>query len=117
MFFLSMQYFAAWIPDYDDRLRQQAPIYPDLLVFPKLKEYENSMTAILSTNYMKGNLIPQLALAYDPRGAWLMQPQVNYIRGPFRFLLQYSAIEGNFTNFGLFRDRDQISFILTYLLS
>ena len=117
MFFLSMQYFAQWIPDYDGRIAQQAPIYPDLLVFPKMKEYENSITAILATNYMKGNLVPQLALAYDPRGAWLVQPQVNYIWGPCRFLLQYSAIEGNFTNFGLFRDRDQISFILTYLLS
>jgi hypothetical protein len=117
MFFLSMQYFGQWIPNYDDRMRQQAPIYPELLLFPKLKQYENSITAILSTTYMKGNLLPQLALAYDPRGAWLVQPQVNYIREPFRFSIQYSAIEGNFTNFGLFRDRDQISFTLSYLLS
>ena len=117
MFFLSMQYFAQWVPDYDDGMAQPAPIPPDLLVFPSLKEYENSITAILTTNYMKGSLVPQLALAYDPRGAWLVQPQVNYIREPFRFMIQYSAIAGNFTNFGLFRDRDQISFILTYLLS
>jgi len=117
MFMLSMQYFGQWVSDYDDRMAQPAPIYPDLLVFPGLKEYENSITAILNTNYMKGNLNPQLALAYDLRGAWLVQPQVNFIRGPFRFMVQYSAIVGNFTNFGLFRDRDQISFILTYLLS
>lgn len=117
MFFLSMQYFGQWVPDYDDRMAQPAPISPDLLRFPGLKEYENSITAIVNTNYMTGNLVPQLAVAYDPRGAWLVQPQVNFIRGPFRFMVQYSAIAGNFTNFGLFRDRDQISFILTYLLS
>jgi hypothetical protein len=117
MFMLSMQYFGQWVSNYDDRMAQPAPISPDLLVFPGLKEYENSITAILNTNYMKGNLGPQLALAYDLRGAWLVQPQVNFIRGPFRFMVQYSAIMGNFTGFGLFRDRDQISFILTYLLS
>ena len=117
MFFLSMQYFGQWVSNYDDRMAQPAPISPDLLRFPGLKEYENSITAILTTNYMQGNLVPQLALVYDPRGAWLVQPQVNFIRGPFRFMIQYSAIAGNFTNFGLFRDRDQISFVLTYLLS
>ena len=117
MFMLSMQYFGQWVSNHDDRMAQPAPIYPDLLRFPGVKEYENSITAIVNTNYMKGNLGPQLALAYDLRGAWLVQPQVNFIRGPFRFMVQYSAIIGNFTNFGLFRDRDQISFILTYLLS
>ncbi len=74
-------------------------------------------TALASTMYRKGTINPQLALAYDVRGAWLIQPSVNLIREPFRFMIQYSAIQGNFTNFGAFRDRDQITFILTYLLS
>ncbi len=117
MFMLSMQYFGQWVSNYDGRMAQPAPVYPNLIVFPGLKEYESSFTSILTTNYMKGNLVPQLALAYDVRGAWLVQPQVNFIRGPFRFMIQYSAIAGNFTNFGLFRDRDQISLVLTYLLS
>ncbi len=117
MFFLSMQYFGQWISDYDGRMAQAAPIYPDYVVFPKVKEYENTITAIVNTYYMQGNLVPQLAVAYDPRGAWLVMPQVNVIHGPWRFMVQYSAIAGNFTNFGVLRDRDQISFILTYLLS
>jgi hypothetical protein len=44
-------------------------------------------------------------------------PSINYIREPFRFSLQYAAIVGNYISFGLFRDRDQISFTLTYLLN
>ena len=46
----------------------------------------------------------------------LVLPSATYIHEPFRFTLQYSAIAGNYTNFGLFRDRDQISFVLSYLL-
>jgi hypothetical protein len=51
------------------------------------------------------------------RGAWLIQPSVSLIFEPFRFAVQYSAIEGAFTNFGAFRDRDQISFVFSYLLN
>jgi len=117
MFFLSAQYFGQWVPDHEDGMAQPVPIYPNAIVFPGVKAYENSVTAMLSTTYMKGNLAPQLALAYDLRGAWLVQPQVGFTYEPFRFMIQYSAIAGNFTNFGILRDRDQISFILTYLLS
>ncbi len=116
-FFFSLQYFGQWVPDFDDRMRQGVPIYPDWLVFPKVKETEHVFTAIINTMYRNGTITPQLALAYDIRGAWLIQPSVNFIREPFRFMLQYSAIEGNFTNFGAFRDRDQITFVLTYLLN
>jgi hypothetical protein len=58
-----------------------------------------------------------MAMAYDLRGAWLLLPSINFIREPFRFGLQYAAIVGNYTGFGLFRDRDQISLTLTYLLN
>jgi hypothetical protein len=117
MFFVSLQYFGQWIPDYDERLRQALQLYPSPVNFAVLKEIESVFTALVSTMYRKGTINPQLALAYDVRGAWLIQPSVNLIREPFRFMIQYSAIQGNFTNFGAFRDRDQITFILTYLLS
>jgi hypothetical protein len=44
-------------------------------------------------------------------------PSLNYIFEPFRFMIQYSAVAGSFTNFGFFRDRDQITFIFSYLLN
>jgi hypothetical protein len=116
-FFLSVQYFGQWVPDYDERMVQPAPIYPYLNVFPKVKETEHVFTAMATTMYRKGTIVPGMALAYDVRGAWMVIPTVNFIREPFRFTLQYSAIAGNFTSFGLFRDRDQISFIFTYLLN
>lgn len=115
-FFLSCQYFGQWVPDYDDRMRQGALIYPSLKDYPKVKEFEHVFTAMLNTLYMSGNLQPQMAVAYDVRGACLIQPSINVIYEPFRVMLQYSAIQGAFTNFGVFRDRDQVSLILTYLL-
>jgi hypothetical protein len=116
-FMVSLQSFGQWIPDYDDRLAQPVPIYPDIVRFPALKEYEHTFTALIATMYRNGTLNPQMALAYDVRGAWLVQPQLMFIREPFRFMVQYSMIAGNFTNFGAFRDRDQITFTFTYLLN
>jgi hypothetical protein len=117
MFFFSLQYFGQWVPDYDNRMKQALQLYPDQVNFSSLKEFENTFTFMVNTMYRKGTLNPQVALAYDVRGAWLIMPSLNFIREPFRFMIQYSAIAGNFTNFGAFRDRDQVTFILTYLLS
>jgi hypothetical protein len=47
----------------------------------------------------------------------MFQPQLGYLKEPFRFLVQYSGIYGSFTNFGFFRDRDQISFVISYLFN
>jgi hypothetical protein len=71
----------------------------------------------VNTSYMSGRLTPQTVVAYDVRGAWLVMPSLNYIFEPFRFMIQYSAVAGSFTNFGFFRDRDQITFIFSYLLN
>ncbi len=125
MFFLSMQYFGQWIPDHDVRIRTAVQIphkktadgIKDLTQYPNINETEHIFTGMLNTVYMHGNLTPQLAVAYDLRGAWLIQPSINFIREPFRFKIQYSAIEGNFVGLGLFRDRDQITFSVAYLIN
>lgn len=116
-FLLSMQYFGQWIPDYDDRMRLPLALYPDPTQFVGVKETESTFTAIMSTDYYNGRLIPQLVLVYDVRGAWMVQPSVNLVKEPFRFKIQYSAIAGNFVSFGAFRDRDQLTLIFTYLLN
>jgi len=116
-FFLSGQYFGQYVPEYDSRMRQAALIYPSLKDYASVKRFEHVFTFMINTMYMKGNLQPQFALAWDVRGTMLIQPSVNFIHEPFRFMLQYSAIEGNFTNFGAFRDRDQIALIVSYLLN
>jgi hypothetical protein len=116
-FFWSMQYFGQYILNYDERIKQAVPIYPDDEDYAGLREVEGTFTFMMNTSYMSGQINPQLVLAYDARGAFMFQPQVNFLREPFRFLIQYSGIYGSFTNFGFFRDRDQVSFVLSYLLN
>jgi hypothetical protein len=117
MFFLSGQYFGQYVPGFDERMRLQVHVQESLKEFIKVKRFEHVFTLMVNSLYMKGSLQPQIAAAYDVRGAVLVQPSINYVREPFRFTIQYSAILGKFVNFGVFRDRDQVSFMLTYLLS
>jgi hypothetical protein len=116
-FFVSMQYFGQYILNYDERIKQAVPIYPDDSNYAGLRELEGSFTFLTNTSYMSGQVNPQIVLAYDARGAFMFQPQVNFLREPFRLLIQYSGIYGSFTNFGFYRDRDQISFVISYLLN
>ena len=102
--------------DYDERMRQPLSLYPDATKFATANELESTITGAVTTMYRNGTLTPTLALGYDPRGAWLIQPSLALIHEPFRFALQYSAIAGNMVGFGAYRDRDQLTFILTYLL-
>ncbi len=116
-FMVSAQYFGQWIPDYDARQKQLLALYPKPLDFAGLRETEHTFTFLTRTNYMNGVINPQLVVAYDVRGAWLLMPSVMFLREPFRFNIQYSGVVGAFTNFGAFRDRDQISFMFSYLLN
>jgi hypothetical protein len=115
-FFIGGQYFGQWVPEYDDRMSVPALIYPSLTEYIAVDEFEHVFTCLINTLYLKGALQPQVACAYDLKGAILVQPSINFIREPFRFMVQYSTIMGSFANFGIFRDRDQIAFIFTYLL-
>jgi|GEM_PF-323222 len=132
MFFLSCQYFGKWYPDHDPKQYLAVPL-PDkylprpneitgepivqLSEYPMISEVSTIFTGMINTTYMNGNLNPQFAMAYDVDGIFLLLPQVTYIREPFRFMLQYAGIVGQFNNFGIFRDRDQISFTLSYMLN
>lgn len=115
MFFLSLQYFGQNVIDHDDRMRQAVPLPPDGASFPEVKEYEHQFTFLATTNYLHGAIEPQVAAAYDVRGAWFIQPQVTLKVDPFRFLVQYSTIFGEETGFGLLGDRDQLTFSVTWL--
>jgi len=116
-FLMSFQWFATWVNDFDERMRQPLALYPEATNFSAEKEFSSNFTFLTNTMYLKGALNPQLVLAYDIRGAWMFVPSIKYIREPFRFLVQYSGIVGNMTGFGAFRDRDQIAFIVTYQLN
>ena len=116
-FMFSMQYFGTWVQDYDERMSQPLALYPDSLKFTSVKEVESIFTFLVNTDYYGGDIVPQMVVAYDARGVFMLVPSVNYIFEPFRFMIQYSGIVGNMTSFGAFRDRDQITFIFSYLLN
>jgi hypothetical protein len=116
-FMITVQYFGTWVQDYDDRMSQPIPIYPDQDRYPKVKEVESLFTGAITTEFLHGDLVPTMAVFYDVRGAWLVNPMVNYIFEPFRVMFQYTGVMGNFTGIGAFRDRDQVSFIFSYLLN
>ena len=116
-FFVSMQYFGQWISNYDDRISMLPALYPDDTHYPSVAEVESTFTFLANTSYMSGKLTPQVVLAYNARGAFMFQPQIGFLREPFRFLVQYSGVYGSFTSLGFFRDRDQISFVVSYLLN
>lgn len=115
MFFLSFQYFGQYVIDHDDRMRQAVPLPPAGDTFPKAKELEHQFTFTANTNYMQGKIEPQIAIAADVRGAWFIQPQVNFKIDPFRLLVQYNMIFGEETSFGLLKDRDQLTVALSFL--
>jgi hypothetical protein len=116
-FMVSLQYFGTWVQDFDDRMRVPLALYPDATNFTAAKEFDGTFTFLVNTDYYGGDIIPQMVAAYDARGVWMFQPSLNCIFEPFRFMIQYSGILGNMASFGAFRDRDQITFILSYLLN
>ena len=116
-FMVSLQYFGTWVQDYDERMRVPLALYPDATNFSAAKELEGIFTFLVNTDYYGGDIIPQMVVAYDARGVWMFQPSVNTIFEPFRFMIQYSGIVGNMAGFGAFRDRDQLTFIVSYLLN
>jgi hypothetical protein len=141
MFFTSFQYFGQWIQDHRDDTLLPVPdpnqFVPsdgrapgpytinsitgepviDYTILPHIKKTEHTITMLINTSYLKGNLTPQFACAYNFRGIWLFLPSINYIREPFRFGIQYAGIVGNWVDFGIFRDKDQIAFTFAYLLN
>lgn len=115
-FFLTLQYFGQWIPHHDAEMRQALSLYPLPTDFTVQRAAEHTVTGAMQSTWWHGRVTPQMAFAWDPRGAWLVQPSVTLARDPFRLGLQYSSILGAFTSFGAFRDRDQVTVSLTWLL-
>jgi hypothetical protein len=66
-------------------------------------------TLLVSTSYFGGRVIPQFVAAYDWQGVWLSQPGVTLVRDPFRFVFDYTRIDGGPTaQIGTLRDRDNV---------
>lgn len=117
-FNFTVQYTGQYIKDFDDRMVYPIPHHPDSLDFGTVvKRYEQSLTLLILNQggYINGKLFPEFVCAYDPRGAYLIQPAALYRFDPFQVKLTYSAIAGNFVSMGFFRDRDQVTLNFSWL--
>ncbi len=70
------------------------------------------------TDYMHGRLQPRLTLIQFVRGTFAMHPTLIYRwNDSLLFQADYQYISGAYQSLGFFRDRDQVSFRVTYQLN
>ncbi len=73
-------------------------------------------TLLVTTSYSGGRIVPSYGMFYDWQGALVFQPGVTLIRDPFRFIFDYTRIEGAPTGqFGAVRDRDNVRAQVEYV--
>jgi hypothetical protein len=84
--------------------------------FVNLDPYQIINTLSISTSYRSGVISPALNFFYDWQGSWVVQPGITFVRDPFRLLLQYNYIDGQFNGIGFLRDRDNFIFQLEVVI-
>ena len=73
-------------------------------------------TLLVTTSYSGGRIIPSYGMFYDWQGVVVFQPGVTLVRDPFRFLFDYTRIQGPPTGqLGTLRDRDNVRFQMEYV--
>jgi len=73
-------------------------------------------TLLITTSYAGGRIVPSLGTFYDWQGAWVVQPGVQFVRDPFRFIMDYTGVFGAPTGqFGAVIDRDNVRFQVEYV--
>ncbi len=113
MFNVFLQYFAEYYPSYDERMKIALPKFPTGEFMTQVK-YDQKITMIAFTSYQEGTLTPQVAVAYDPRGALLWIPSLEKTFDPWRIKIAYYGITGrDDVSVGILRDRQQASAQLT----
>jgi hypothetical protein len=86
--------------------------------FVQMKPVEAFAQLTFLTDYMHGRLSPQVTWIQNFRGTYAFRPQVTYRwTDSLLFRLDYVMIGGEFQSFGFFRDRDQLTFRVTYQLN
>jgi hypothetical protein len=93
--------------------KHACPLRPRLL---RLADDRFLQTLLITTAYSGGRIVPYLGMFYDWQGAMVVQPGVQLVRDPFRFITDYTIVDGNPTGqFGAVRDRDNIRFQIEYV--
>jgi len=86
--------------------------------FVQLKKVEAFFQGSLQTDYMHGRVTPRLTTIFYTRGTYVILPSIRY-RWTDWLLFDLSLIHigGAYQSIGFFRDRDQLSFRVTYQLN
>jgi hypothetical protein len=80
-------------------------------------EYSNTFILIGRTNYLNGNLVPQMVSMYEVEPqALVLLPSVKYSWKKLDFELSYffTVANGYEGTLGMLQDRDEVSFSITY---
>ena len=121
-FLISSQIFGRHILDFNDTPVSAvsgsygfghfaAPIYEpnrDNNSFVNIDQHQLIQTLLISTAYFSGRVEPKLIFLYDWQGSWLVQPEITFIRDPFRLSVQYNYLDGQYNGIGFLRDRDNV---------
>jgi hypothetical protein len=81
-----------------------------------LDQHQFVNTLLISTSFRSGLVVPRLVFFYDWQGSWLVQPEITFIRDPFRLTLQYNYIDGQYNSIGFLRDRDNLIVQLEFVI-
>jgi hypothetical protein len=93
--------------------KRPCPLQPRLY---HLNDDRFLQTLLITTSYSGGRVVPSFGMFYDWQGALVFQPGVLLTRDPFRFIVDYTRIEGAPTGqFGAVRDRDNMRFQVEYV--
>lgn len=93
--------------------RKPCPLRPRLY---RLADDRFLQTLLITTSYSGGRIVPAFGIFYDWQGAIVFQPGIQYVRDPFRFIFDYTRIDGAPTGqFGAVRDRDNVRFQMEFV--
>ena len=86
--------------------------------FVDLKPVEMFFQTTIQTDYLHGRLTPRRTTIVNARTSYVVAPSVQYRwSDTLLFDLRYAALFGSFVQTGFFRDRDQVSARVTFLLN
>ncbi|MBM4242481.1 MAG: DUF1302 domain-containing protein [Deltaproteobacteria bacterium] len=124
--FFSTQFFWRHIFDYDPLTALPVPEPNNQLRVVPVPQDQFLQTLLINTTYnvaapftdITMQAIPGFQMFYDWQGMLLFQPNVRFIRDPWRFIVDYTTINSGVfrSQIGLVRDRSNVRMQIEYVL-
>jgi len=124
--FFSTQFFWRHIFDYDPLTSLPVPEPNNQLRVVPVPQDQFLQTLLINTTYnvnapftdITMQAIPGFQMFYDWQGMLLFQPNVRFVRDPWRFIVDYTTINSGVfrSQIGLVRDRSNVRMQIEYVL-